>query len=88
MKFFSATCSRRDILKVATSTAIVTITSAFSSGCSPKIADMETIAKKMTGELNHPQKAREIARQICKIQPDEEDPCHSIAKQILAEQDK
>ena len=34
------------------------------------------------------QKAREIARQICKIQPDEEDPCHSIAKQILAEQDK
>ena len=31
------------------------------------------------------QKARKIAEQICKIQPDEEDACHDIAKQILAD---
>ncbi|MEN8128199.1 MAG: hypothetical protein ABFR90_10405 [Planctomycetota bacterium] len=34
------------------------------------------------------QKAIEIAKQICKIQTDEEGQCHKIAKQLLAEKEK
>jgi len=84
MKFLSARYSRRDILKVAASTTIVSITSAFSSGCSPKIADLETIAIEMTGELNHPQKAREIgAVQLAGIPLDQHQPYEELTRELL-----
>ena len=60
MKILSAAVSRRDILKVATSSTLVTVFSAFAIGCSPKIADLDAVAKEMIGALNHPADARKI----------------------------
>lgn len=63
MNFFSARYSRRDILKIATSSALVTTSALLSNSCSQKKADLETVAKKMTEVLNHPLEARKIGEQ-------------------------
>ena len=60
MKILSAEVSRRDILRIGTSSALITVFSSLSIGCSPGKADLDTIAKKMIDALNHPVDAREI----------------------------
>jgi hypothetical protein len=60
MKILSAACSRRDILRMATSSTLVTVLSSLSIGCSPGKADLDAVAKKMVDILNHPIDARKI----------------------------
>lgn len=60
MKILSAACSRRDILKVASSSTLITLFSSFAIGCSPRIADLNTIADRMTDALKHPADARKL----------------------------
>jgi len=84
MKISSAGYTRRDILKVATSATAVALTSALSTGCSPQIADIATIAKAMTGELTHPEKAREIgARQLALVPLDQHLTSEKITRELL-----
>jgi len=57
MNFMSTCCSRRDILKLTASTSLITVLSVFTSGCG---RSLDSVARQMTGNLNHPEKAREI----------------------------
>ncbi len=59
MKHRIATCSRRTVLKLAASSALVTTMSALSIGCGRKV-DLKRIAQRMIATLNHPDKAREL----------------------------
>lgn len=61
MKSPHAGYSRREMLKVTSSSLLVATLPFLSVACSPKKADVDTIARKMSGILNHPQKAHEIA---------------------------
>lgn len=77
MKLLTVACSRRDILKLATYSGSVTLLSLFSTACSPKIVDMETVTNEMISVLNHPEKAREIGSS---------DQAQSLLKRQTAEQ--
>ena len=57
MNILSTCCSRRDILKLTASTSLITVLSVFTSGCG---RSLDSVARQMTGNLNHPEKAREI----------------------------
>lgn len=61
--------SRRDVLKIATSSAIVTLVSAFSVGCDVGGVSLETVAKRKIEVLNYPKKARDIGATFIKQRP-------------------
>jgi len=44
-----------------------------------------TIVMHQLVKENNRQKAHELARKICKIEPNDQHPCHQMAKQVLSE---
>jgi len=60
MKFPSITCTRRDVLKLAASSTVVTLLSGVTSGCGLWKNDIEQAAQRMIELINYPERAREI----------------------------
>lgn len=85
MKLSAAKYSRREILKLATSTTLITMLPALSTGCSLFKSDLETIAERMIEVLNHPDRAREIgAIYIAKMPSDQQFSFEQLTEDLLA----
>jgi len=84
MKILSATCSRRDILRIATSSTLVAVFSSFSIGCSPRIADLDTVAKTMIDVLKHPADAREIGTiHLARLPSNQQQSSEQLTRELL-----
>jgi len=61
--------SRRDVLKIATSSAFITLVSVVSVGCDVGGISLETVAKRKIEVLNYPKTARDIGATYIKQRP-------------------
>ena len=70
MSQVDARCSRRDVLKLATCSSLVTMVSGLSAGCGLVGPDLEEVAQRMIETLNHRDRAREIGEAYMAQVPD------------------
>jgi hypothetical protein len=68
MKHPTTIHSRRDVLRLASASALVTLVPALSS-CDLIRPDLETVAEAMIDTLNHPERAREIGKMYTRQYP-------------------
>lgn len=68
-----AKLSRRDVLKLATFSSVITTLSGVSAGCGLLGPDLETAAQRMIETLNHLGRAREIGEAYMAQAPDVRD---------------
>lgn len=73
MNHADAKYSRRDILKLATCSSVITTLSGVSAGCGLFEPDLETAAQRMIDTLNHVDRAREIGEAYMAQSPDVRD---------------
>lgn len=73
MNHAGAKYSRRDVLKFATCSSVITALSGVSAGCGLLGPDVETAAQRMIDTLNHPGRAREIGEAYMAQAPDVRD---------------
>lgn len=70
MSQVDARCSRRDVLKLATCSSLVTVVSGLSAGCGLVGPDLEEVAQRMIETLNHRDRASEIGEAYMAQAPD------------------
>lgn len=63
-------CSRRDVLKLATGSTVITALSGLTAGCGLIKSDLDTAARRMIETLNHLDRARELGGAYMAQSPD------------------